>query len=258
MTAPTAAERPLLLEVDNLSVAYGKIEALSGVSLRVREGEIVTVIGPNGAGKSTLLGALMGALPARDGTVTLAGRAQGALQVEARAEQGLALVPETRALFASMTVEDNLRLGAYRFRGEGAARHAQALDEVYALFPRLQERRRQDAATLSGGERQMLALGRALMGRPRLLMLDEPSLGLAPLIVRDIFRIIVQLRAQGVSILLVEQNARAALHVADHAYVLELGRVAMEGPASALAHDPRVIEAYLGAQANKHQELLTT
>jgi branched-chain amino acid transport system ATP-binding protein len=249
------AEAPALLEVEDLSVAYGKIEALRGVSLTVRAGEIVTVIGPNGAGKSTLLGALMGALPARDGTVRLSGRVQGASQVEARVAQGLALVPETRALFASMTVEDNLRLGAYRFRHEAAQKHRDALEEVYELFPRLKERRKQEAATLSGGERQMLAVGRALMGRPQLLMLDEPSLGLAPLIVRDIFRIIVQLRTKGVSILLVEQNARAALRVADQAYVLELGQVAMSGPAAQLADDPRIVQAYLGLK-DSHQDKL--
>jgi branched-chain amino acid transport system ATP-binding protein len=155
-----------------------------------------------------------------------------------------------------MSVEDNLRLGAYRFQREPAARHAQALDEVYALFPRLKERHGQPAATLSGGERQMLAVGRALMGRPQLLMLDEPSLGLAPLIVRDLFRIIGALRAQGVAILLVEQNARAALRLADRAYVLELGRVVLSGPADDLAGDPRIVEAYLGL-AGAHQDKLS-
>jgi len=169
--------------------------------------------------------------------------------------QGVSLVPESRALFASMSVEDNLRLGGYRLRGEPAAQHKAMLDEVFTLFPRLKERRKQEAATLSGGERQMLALGRALMGRPRLLMLDEPSLGLAPMVVRDIFAIIVQLRAKGVSILLVEQNARAALRVADQAYVLELGRVVMSGPAAQLADDPRIVQAYLGLHGS-HQDKL--
>jgi branched-chain amino acid transport system ATP-binding protein len=236
-------------------VAYGPIEALSGVSLSVQAGEIVTVIGPNGAGKSTLLGALMGVLPVRAGQVEVDGQALQHSPVAQRVAAGLALVPETRALFASMSVADNLRLGAYRFRAEPASRHQQALEEVYALFPRLHERQRQAAATLSGGERQMLALGRALMGRPRLLMLDEPSLGLAPLIVRDIFRILGELRQRGVAILLVEQNARAALRLADHAHVLELGRVAMAGPAATLANDPRIVEAYLGAHS-AHQERL--
>lgn len=156
-----------------------------------------------------------------------------------------------------MSVEDNLELGTFRFRRQARQERMQALEEVYALFPRLKERRQQEAGTLSGGERQMLAVGRALMGRPRLLMLDEPSLGLAPLIVRDIFRILVELRQRGVSILLVEQNARAALNVADYAYVLELGRVAMHGPASELAHDPRIVETYLGA-AGRHQRALVS
>ncbi|NDY93687.1 ABC transporter ATP-binding protein [Ideonella livida] len=253
MSAPSPAAP--LLDVQDLSVAYGRIEALTGVSLQVQAGQIVTVIGPNGAGKSTLLGALMGVLPARAGQVLLDGEAVQAAPVAARVARGLALVPETRALFASMSVVDNLRLGAYRFRQEPAARHREALDEVYALFPRLQERAQQAAATLSGGERQMLALGRALMGRPRLLMLDEPSLGLAPLIVRDIFRILDTLRARGVAILLVEQNARAALRLADHGHVLELGRVALAGPAQALADDPRIVEAYLGAHSS-HQARL--
>ena len=251
---PLPTNEPLL-EATDLRVDYGKIEALGGVSLRVMPGEIVTVIGPNGAGKSTLLNALMGALPLRSGEVRFEGQRLSNSKVESRVARGLALVPETRALFATMSIEDNLRLGAYRFQRDPAARHAQALDEVYALFPRLKERHRQQASTLSGGERQMLALGRALMGRPRLLMLDEPSLGLAPLIVRDIFRIITELRAQGVAILLVEQNARAALRVADQAHVLELGRVVMAGPASELAGDARVVEAYLGL-AGSHQDKL--
>jgi len=253
-------ERPLLLSVSDLHVSYGKIDAVTGISLRVREGEIVTVIGPNGAGKTTMMSALMGVLPSRGAIVLPGGELANDGEeggVASRVRHGLALVPETRALFASMTVEDNLRLGAFRFRREPRGRHEQALDEVFALFPRLKERRRQEASTLSGGERQMLALGRALMGRPRLLMLDEPSLGLAPLIVRDILRIIADLRDRGVAILLVEQNARAALKVADHAYVLELGRVVMEGPAHELAADPRVVEAYLGAQG-KHQAMLST
>jgi branched-chain amino acid transport system ATP-binding protein len=246
-----------LLDVKGLGAAYGRVEALFDIDLQVGVGQIVTVIGPNGAGKTTLLSAIMGVLAPR-GRIVFDGVEDGAAtDIESRVGQGMALVPERRALFASMTVEDNLRLGAFRFHRQSARQHAQALEEIFALFPRLRERRRQDAATLSGGERQMLALGRALMGKPRLLMLDEPSLGLAPLIVRDIFRIIATLRSRGVSILLVEQNARAALRVADYAYVLELGRVAMQGPASELANDPRVIEAYLGA-AGRHQELLST
>ena len=231
-----------VLEIDRLSVAYGAIPAVDEVSLAVPEGGLVTVIGPNGAGKSTLLNAVMGVLPSR-GAIRFDGVALGSSRIEARVERGIALVPEKRELFASMSVADNLLLGGFRFR-----RHAGGeLDRVYALFPRLKERRAQQAGTLSGGERQMLAMGRALMARPRLLMLDEPSLGLAPLIVRDIFRIIADLRSTGVAILLVEQNARAALQVADRGYVLETGRVTLEGDARALAGDPRIVEMYLGA-----------
>ena len=251
MTASTK-----LLSVRNLSAAYGNIEAISNLHLDIGAGQIVTVIGPNGAGKSTTLAALMGILPSR-GEVVFEGQNLTGGSIEAHVAQGMALVPETRALFSKMSVRDNLELGAFRFRSLPKKAHLDALEEVYDLFPRLKERAKQEAGTLSGGERQMLALGRALMGKPRLLMLDEPSLGLAPLIVRDIFRIIVQLRERGVSILLIEQNARAALRVADYAYVLELGSVAMQGPAEELAHDPRVIEAYLGT-GGKHQALLST
>jgi branched-chain amino acid transport system ATP-binding protein len=259
---PAATESPLLLDVSDLHVSYGKINAVTGVSLRVRQGEIVTVVGPNGAGKTTLMSAIMGVLPSR-GRIFVAGNENDGDDgnddrgIANRVRSGMGLVPETRALFSSMSIEDNLRLGAFRFRKEPKARHAEALEEVFTLFPRLKERRNQEASTLSGGERQMLALGRALMGRPRLLMLDEPSLGLAPLIVRDIFRILSSLRDRGVSILLVEQNALAALKVADYAYVLELGQVAMEGSAEAIAADPRVVQAYLGSQA-KHQAMLSS
>ncbi len=237
-----------LLKVTDLHAGYGRAEVLHGINLEARAGSVVTVIGPNGAGKSTLLNALMGVLPARGG-LAYQGRSIAFDTLEERVMQGIALVPETRALFGSMPVEDNLLLGAYRLsaRRLGRADSAVALDEVYALFPRLKERRSQLAGTLSGGERQMLAIGRALMGKPQLLMLDEPSLGLAPLVVKEIFRIIAGLRATGVTILLVEQNARAALEVADHGYVLEMGEIALEGPAADLARDPRVIETYLGA-----------
>jgi branched-chain amino acid transport system ATP-binding protein len=214
--------------------------------LNARAGSVITVIGPNGAGKSTLLNALMGVLPAR-GEVRYRGRAIGAEPLEERVMRGIALVPETRALFGTMPVEDNLLLGAYRQARIGRPGSASMLPQVYRLFPRLQERRTQLAGTLSGGERQMLAVGRALMGRPDLLMLDEPSLGLAPLVVRDIFATIAGLRSTGVTILLVEQNARAALEVADYGYVLEMGEIALEGPAEQLARDPRVIDTYLGA-----------
>ncbi|HEY2929403.1 ABC transporter ATP-binding protein [Piscinibacter sp.] len=243
MTAP-------LLHVTDLHAGYGKAEVLHGLNLKAAAGSVVTVIGPNGAGKSTLLNALMGVLPAR-GHIAYRGHSLVQQSLEERVMQGIALVPETRALFASMPVEDNLRLGAYRQLRLGAKNSDASLERVYTLFPRLRERRRQLAGTLSGGERQMLAVGRALMGQPALLMLDEPSLGLAPLVVRDIFATISALRSTGVTILLVEQNARAALEVADYGYVLEMGEIALEGPASALASDPRVIDTYLGAARAK-------
>ncbi|HEX7688362.1 MAG TPA: ABC transporter ATP-binding protein [Burkholderiaceae bacterium] len=235
----------ILLEVEGLHAGYGRAEVLSGLALRAARGSVVAVVGPNGAGKSTLLNALMGVLPAR-GEIRFDGRPAQRLTLEERVAQGIALVPETRALFATMPVADNLLLGGYRRRREPLAQRRARLDEIYALFPRLHERQAQAAGTLSGGERQMLAIGRALMGSPRLLMLDEPSLGLAPLVVRDIFAIIERLRATGVTILLIEQNARAAMAVADHAYVLETGAIALSGPAAQLAADPRVIDTYLG------------
>jgi len=237
--------RGAALEVRGLAVAYGKVEALHQASLDVAAGSIVTVIGPNGAGKTTMLNAIMGLLPAK-GEVRYDGAPVGDEEVEARVARGLVLVPERRELFAEMTVADNLVLGAFPRYRRGDAGIDADLKAVYERFPRLLERRAQLAGTLSGGERQMLALGRALMAKPRLLMLDEPSLGLAPLIVRDIFRIIADLRRTGVSILLVEQNARAALHVADHAYVIETGEIVLQGPARELANDPKVIETYLG------------
>ena len=238
-----------VLEVHDLHVAYGKVEALHGVSLQVGAGQIVTVIGPNGAGKSTMLNALAGAMPANGsmrGTVRLLGQDTAGVAVETRVARGMCLVPEKRELFASMTVEDNLLLGSYRRYKARESGYADQMAVVYELFPRLQERRKQQAGSLSGGERQMLALGRALMAKPRLLLLDEPSLGLAPLIVKEIFHIIVRLKQSGVAILLVEQNARAALQAADYAYVLETGEIALQGPAAELAHDPRVIDTYLG------------
>ena len=240
----------LLLNVNDLHAGYGRAEVLHGLNLTARAGKVITVIGPNGAGKSTLLNALMGVLPAR-GRIEYDGRPIGLLSLEERVMQGMALVPETRALFGTMPVEDNLLLGAYRQVRLGRKDSGAALADVYALFPRLKERREQLAGTLSGGERQMLAVARALMGKPALLMLDEPSLGLAPLVVRDIFKTIAGLRATGVTILLVEQNARAALEVADYGYVLEMGEIALEGPAPDLARDPRVIETYLGAAQKK-------
>src|SRR5450432_1249942 len=235
----------MLLEIRDLHVAYGKVEAVHGVSLSVDAARIVTVIGPNGAGKTTLLAAIMGLLPSRGGIrYDGAPLAQG--DVEQRVARGVALVPEKRELFASMSVADNLELGAFQRYRAGDRTRAGSLADVYERFPQLAERRTQLAGTLSGGERQMLALGRALMAKPRLLMLDEPSLGLAPLIVKEIFRIISALKAAGVSILLVEQNARAALQVADHGYVLETGEVVIEGASADLAGDPRVAATYLG------------
>jgi branched-chain amino acid transport system ATP-binding protein len=235
-------------QAEDVHVAYGRVEAVRGVSLALDAGKIITVIGPNGAGKTTLLAALMGLLPAR-GRIRFDGADLQRLDVEACVERGMCLVPEQRALFSEMTVADNLLLGAYVHRRDRAGLR-QRLDEVFFLFPYLVERRGQLAGTLSGGERQMLALGRALMSRPRLLLLDEPSLGLAPLVVREIFRAIIGLRARGVSILLVEQNARAALESADYGYVLETGEIALHGPAADLLRDPRLAALYLGGDAS--------
>ena len=236
----------LLLSVKDLHAGYGRAEVLTGLNFQLARGQVVTVIGPNGAGKSTTLNALMAVLPSR-GQVVFDGVDLADVTLEERVMLGMALVPEKRELFGTMPVEDNLILGGYRAMTLRVPNWRGELERVYTLFPRLKERRLQLAGTLSGGERQMLAVGRALMSGPKLLMLDEPSLGLAPLIVREIFRIIVTLRQQGVSILLIEQNARAALEVADHGYVLETGAIALDGPASQLAGDPRVIETYLGA-----------
>lgn len=233
-----------LLRVDGLHAGYGKVEVLHGISLAVPEGRMIAIVGPNGAGKTTLLSAIMGLLPRIGGHVLFCDQPAGS--TEALVASGAVLVPERRALFADMSVEDNLHLGAYTRHRAGNRDALTIMREVFAIFPRLEERRRQLAGTLSGGERQMLALGRALMGRPRLLLLDEPSLGLAPLIVRAIFRVLAELRARGLSILLVEQNVRAALQVSDYGYVLEMGAVVMEGPSSDLAADTRVIATYLG------------
>jgi branched-chain amino acid transport system ATP-binding protein len=242
----------VILSTQGLSARYGKIEALHSASIVVMPGQIVTVIGANGAGKSTLLNALMGSMPSggsTDGVINYQGASIRLWDVERRVAAGLALVPESRELFGSMTVLDNLRLGAFRRYRARERNWDDELAHVFQLFPRLAERHAQQAGTLSGGERQMLAVGRALMARPRLLMLDEPSLGLAPMIVREIFRIIAELRRTGVAILLVEQNARAALQVADYGYVLETGEVAIEGPAAELANNERVVESYLGLGA---------
>ncbi|WP_398481876.1 ABC transporter ATP-binding protein [Tardiphaga sp.] len=233
-----------LLQVTDAHVAYGKVEAVRAVNLDVRDGEIVTIIGANGAGKTTLLNATMGIFPLK-GSVRFAGKEISKLDIEDRVAAGLSLVPEHRELFATMNVEDNLLLGAFRIDKATAAR---SFERVYTLFPRLKERRKQLAGTLSGGEQQMLAMGRALMGAPKLLMLDEPSLGLAPIIVADIFRIVGELKAAGVAVLLVEQNAQAALKIADRAYVMELGEFVLDGKASDIASNQRVVASYLGFQ----------
>lgn len=245
----TSTSTPLL-RIRGLHAGYGRAEVLHGIDLQADKGSVVTVIGPNGAGKSTLLNSLMGVLPAK-GAIEYMGQPIAALSLEERVMLGIALVPEKRELFGTMPVEDNLVLGAFRQVRLRNKQWRDRIDEVYTLFPRLKERRAQLAGTLSGGERQMLAVGRALMSRPTLLMLDEPSLGLAPLVVQEIFRTVDALRATGVTILLVEQNARAALEVADHGYVLEMGSVSLQGKASDLAGDSRVIDTYLGAARAK-------
>jgi branched-chain amino acid transport system ATP-binding protein len=239
------SQQPLLV-VKGLRAGYGRAEVLHGIDLQAPQGSVITVIGPNGAGKSTLLNALMGVLPSQ-GSIEFNGQSISALSLEERVMLGIALVPEKRELFGTMPVEDNLVLGAFRQVRLGNKAWREQMDVVYQLFPRLKERRTQAAGTLSGGERQMLAVGRALMSRPALLMLDEPSLGLAPLVVKEIFRTIDALRQTGVTTLLVEQNARAALETADYGYVLEMGDMALHGPAKELATDPRVIDTYLGA-----------
>jgi branched-chain amino acid transport system ATP-binding protein len=233
-----------LLEIDNLQVNYGKVEAVQGISLRLMPGEIISVIGPNGAGKTSLLGAAMGLLPS-NGSVRLNGESLDGVGVEERVARGLCLVPEKRELFGDMPVLDNLLLGSYS-KGESNVVRKRKLEQVYHRFPRLAERRTQRANTLSGGERQMLALGRALMAEPRVLMLDEPSLGLAPRIVSEILGIVRGLRDDGVSIVLVEQNALAALESSDRGFVLELGKVSLSGGSAELARDPRVRATYLG------------
>jgi len=255
----TSKPKHPILQVTDLTARYGKVTAVAGANIAVTRGSIVTVIGGNGAGKSTMLNAIMGALPATgnsSGSVQYLGSEIGSWQVERRVSDGISLVPERRELFGSMSVEDNLLLGGFRLYRAGKHGWKETINEVYDLFPRLRERKAQQAGTLSGGERQMLAVGRALMAQPQLLMLDEPSLGLAPRIVREIFQIIARLRSTGVAILLVEQNARAALQVADYGYVLETGEIILEGKAKELAGNPRVIESYLGlGNAKKEEEL---
>ena len=237
-----------LLDVRGLCVSYGRAQVVHDVSVAVTKGALVTVIGSNGAGKTTLLNAIMGLLTAR-GAIGFRGEDVGGVALESRVKAGLCLVPERRELFADMAVEDNLLLGGFR---RSRAERGRSIEEIFTRLPRLKERRRQLAGTLSGGERQMLAMGRALMARPTLLMLDEPSLGLAPRIVRDVFRILTDLRRTGVSILLVEQNARAALEVADYAYVMELGAITKQGAPAEIAQDPRLVESYLGLGGHEY------
>jgi branched-chain amino acid transport system ATP-binding protein len=234
-----------MLLISNLNVFYGVIQALHDVSLEVREGEIVTLIGSNGAGKSTTLMTLSGIVEPQSGGIEFQGRDLNAMPPHQRVSAGLVQSPEGRRVFSDMTVSENLELGAFARRDKANVKTD--FDEVFEMFPRLKERRTQAAGTLSGGEQQMLAIGRALMSKPKLLLLDEPSLGLAPLLVKEIFSDLKKIRERGVTVLLVEQNAHLALEIADRAYVLETGRVVMEGPAGEIADNPRVKEAYLGA-----------
>ena len=234
-----------MLEIKDLNVFYGAVHALKGISLTVADGELVSLIGANGAGKTTTLHAISGLLPAVSGSIMLDGTDLQRVPASTIIRLGMSHVPEGRHVFARMTVEENLRMGAYIIRDQWKI--ADSLDRVYAHFPRLQERRRQLAGTLSGGEQQMLATGRALMTNPKIVLMDEPSMGLSPLLVKEIFDIIQGLHKSGITILLVEQNAKMALAVSDRAYVLETGTISMEGPASSLAADDRVRKAYLGA-----------
>jgi branched-chain amino acid transport system ATP-binding protein len=236
-------DRTPLLEVTDLWIAYDRINAVRGVSFIVGEGEIVTLIGANGAGKSTILRAISGLLPVARGSITFAGEDLLNLPAHLRAKRGIAHVPEGRGIFGNLTVLENLRLAAYA-RTDAQIHHD--LEEVFQLFPRLAERRQQWGNTLSGGEQQMLAVGRALMSKGRLLLLDEPSMGLAPMLVREIFRVIRCLNQKGATILLVEQNAHLALEVAHRAYILETGEISLSGPSREMKHHPQVVEAYLG------------
>lgn len=233
-----------ILHVENLNVYYGAIHAVKGISFDVEEGEVVTLIGANGAGKSTTLNTVAGLLKPREGVVEFEGKSLLGIAPHTIVGKGIALCPEGRRVFLQMSVRENLEMGA--FTRTDSAEVAQSLEDVFKRFPRLKERENQVAGTLSGGEQQMLAMGRALMSKPRLLMLDEPSMGLAPILVQEIFDIIEQLHGAGTTVLLVEQNARMALKVADRAYVLETGKVSMSGKASELASDERVKQAYLG------------
>ena len=239
--------RPPLLALERLAVAYGGIQAVKGIDLEVRDGELVCLIGANGAGKTTTLKGICGLLPVKSGTIRYAGDDITGVPSYRLVRRGLAMVPEGRGMFGALTIEENLAMGAYA-RTDRAGVRADA-ERVFALFPRLKERRRQTAGTLSGGEQQMLAMARALMSRPRLLLLDEPSMGLAPLMVKKVFETIIAVAKEGVTMLLIEQNARLALEVSDRGYVMESGEITLEGPAPALLHDPKVRAAYLGEAA---------
>jgi branched-chain amino acid transport system ATP-binding protein len=239
--------RPPLLALERLAVAYGGIQAVKGIDLEVRDGELVCLIGANGAGKTTTLKGICGLLPVKSGTIRYAGDDITGVPSYRLVRRGLAMVPEGRGMFGALTIEENLAMGAYA-RTDRAAVRADA-ERVFALFPRLKERRRQTAGTLSGGEQQMLAMARALMSRPRLLLLDEPSMGLAPLMVQKVFETVIAVAKEGVTMLLIEQNAKLALEVSDRGYVMESGEITLEGPASALLHDPKVRAAYLGEAA---------
>jgi branched-chain amino acid transport system ATP-binding protein len=239
-----ATNDDFMLVLDNVSVNYGAIEALRGISMRVEQGEVVTLIGANGAGKTTTLRTITGLLEPRQGSITFEGDDIGGTATHKLVARGISMSPEGRGVFANLSVRENLQMGAYLQRNRTEI--ANGMKKIFEMFPRLKEREQQKAGTLSGGEQQMLAMGRALMSKPRLLLLDEPSLGLAPLVVHTIFEAIEEIRSKGTTILLVEQNAHAALHHSDRAYVLETGSITMEGPSKDLANDPRIKEAYLG------------
>ena len=234
----------MLLELENVTLAYGRIQALHGISLTVGEGEIVALIGANGAGKSTTMRAISGLRPISQGAIRFEGKDISKLRADLRVVRGVSQSPEGRGIFPGMSVRENLEMGAYTRRNR--AEINEDLDRVFTLFPRLKEREKQPGGTLSGGEQQMLAVGRALMSRPKLLLLDEPSMGLAPLLIQQIFDIIVEINQQGTTVLLVEQNAQQALSRAHRAYVLETGRIVKEGTGADLLHDPAVKDAYLG------------
>jgi branched-chain amino acid transport system ATP-binding protein len=233
-----------MLTLENVSVNYGAIEALTGISMHVEKGEVVTLIGANGAGKTTTLRTITGLLEPREGRITFEGEDISGRATHKLVARGISMSPEGRGVFANLSVRENLRMGAYLNKNKQEV--IADMSRVFEMFPRLKERESQKAGTLSGGEQQMLAMGRALMSRPRLLLLDEPSLGLAPLVVHTIFEAIEEIRGKGTTILLVEQNAHAALGHSDRAYVMETGRIVMEGPSKELAADPRIKEAYLG------------